>query len=90
MLISTGSCACVRASVRLPVGLSVYPLLEFSDSTETIKVTVIKLGTVIASYTRMHHVLIILTLTFIHGHTDSYTKCSNVSESFQAMSIKLL
>ena len=87
MLISTVSSACVR--LCLPACLSVCLSLA-SDSTETIKVTVIKLGTVIASYTRMHHVLIILNLTFIHGHTDSYTKCSNVSESFQAMAIKLL
>ena len=35
-----------------------------SDSAESINVTVIKLGTVTASDMVMHHVLIILTLTF--------------------------
>ena len=41
---------------------------DFSDIIEVI--IIIKLGTVTASDTRMHHVLIILTLTFIQGHTD--------------------
>ena len=38
-----------------------------SDSWETIYVIIIKLGTVTASDVRMHHVLSILTLTFIQG-----------------------
>ena len=50
--------ACVRACLSLT-----------SDSSETIKVTIIKFGTVTASDMIMHHVLIILTLTFIQGHT---------------------
>ena len=41
-----------------------------SDPSETIKVIIIKLGTVTASGMIMHRVLIILTLTFIQGHTD--------------------
>ena len=42
-----------------------------SDSTETIEVIIIKLGTATASDMAMHHVLIIMTLTsFIQGHTD--------------------
>ena len=34
------------------------------------QVIIIKLNTMTASDMRMHHVLIILTLTFIQGHTD--------------------
>ena len=42
------------------------------DASETIEVINIKLVTVTASDMRMgmHHVLIILTLMFIQGHTD--------------------
>ena len=40
-----------------------------SDSSETVKV-IIKLGAVPASDMVMHHVLIILTVTFLQGHTD--------------------
>ena len=57
-----------------------------SDSSETIKVIIIKFGTVTASDMIMHHVLIILTLTFIQGHRY-YTKYSIISKSVQAMSI---
>ena len=41
-----------------------------SDSSGTIEAIIIKLGKVTASDMRMHHMLIILTLTFIQGHTD--------------------
>ena len=41
-----------------------------SDSSETIEVIIIKLGTVTALDMLMHQVLIILTLTSIQGHTD--------------------
>ena len=41
-----------------------------SDASETIKVIIIKLGTVTASDMVMHQVLSILTLTVIQGHTD--------------------
>ena len=41
-----------------------------SDSSETIEFIIIKLGMVTASDIVMHHVLIILTLTFIQGHID--------------------
>ena len=34
------------------------------------EVITIKFDTVTASFTRMHHMLTILTLTLIHGHTD--------------------
>ena len=53
-------CVCVCAHTR-----------EFltCDSSETVKVISIKLGMVTASDMRMHRVLIILTLTFIQGHT---------------------
>ena len=46
--------------------VSVYVcVLLPSDSSETVEVTIVKLGTVTASDMRMHHVLIVLTLTFI-------------------------
>ena len=41
-----------------------------SDSLEIIEVIIIKLGMVTALDMRMHHVLIILELTFIQGHAD--------------------
>ena len=41
-----------------------------SDSAETIHVITIKLGMVTASDMRMHCVLVILTLTFVQGHTS--------------------
>ena len=58
--------ACVRACVvRACVCVSFA-----SDSSETIEVIIIELGTVTASDMLMHHVLITLTLTFIQDHTD--------------------
>ena len=62
-----------------------------NDSSEIIKVTIMKLGTVTPSDIIMHHVLIILTLTFIQGHTDlnhENEKCSIISETVQQMLIK--
>ena len=41
-----------------------------SDSSETVEVIIIKLGMATASDMVTHHVLIILTLTFIQGHTE--------------------
>ena len=44
-----------------------------------------------ASDMMMHHVLIVLTLTFIQGHTDQNhenNKCLIISESIQAIPIK--
>ena len=41
-----------------------------SDSSETIEVIIIKLGMVPASDMVMRPLLIILTFTFIQGHTD--------------------
>ena len=63
-----------------------------SNSSETSKVIIIKLGTATASDTRMHHVLIMLILTFIPGHTDlnhENNKCTItcISENVQAMAI---
>ena len=61
-----------------------------SDSSETVEF--IKLGTVSASDMGMHQVLIILTLTFIQGHTDlnhENTNCLIISETVQAMPITL-
>ena len=56
------------------------------------EVIIIKLGMVTASDMLMHHVLIILTLTFIQGHTDLYVnheknKCLIISEIVQAVHI---
>ena len=61
------------------------------DSSEIVEVIITKLGTVTASDTRMHLVLIILTLTFIQGHKDlnhENNKCLMISETVQAMRIK--
>ena len=61
-----------------------------SDSSETIiYVIIIKLGTVAATDMRMHHVLILLTLTFIQGHMypNKNNKCSVILETVQAMPI---
>ena len=59
---------------------------------ETSEAIAIKFDTVTASVTRMHHVLMILTLTFIQGHTDlnyeNNNECSIILEAEQAMSIK--
>ena len=54
-------------------------------------VIVIKLATVTASDMVMQHVLIILTLTVIQGHSDlnrENKQCSILSETVQAIPIK--
>ena len=82
-------CVCARAclSVCLSLGLSLCLSLA-SDSSETVEVTIVKLGTVSASDMSMHHVLIILTFTFIQGHTYlSYEKCLTVSKTIHAITI---
>ena len=58
---------------------------------QTIDVIIIKLGTVTASDMLTHHMLFILTLTLIQGHTDlnhDNNKCLIISETIQAMPIK--
>ena len=48
-------------------------------------------GTVTSSNTRMHHVLIILTVTFIQGQKDrnhEKNKCLIISKTIQATTIK--
>ena len=71
-------CVCVCVSVCLSVCLSVCVSLA-SNSSETIEVTIIKLGPVTASDMRMHHALIILTLTFSFKVTQiSIMKIVNV------------
>ena len=77
-------CVCVCVCVFVCVSLA-------SDSSETTKVIIIKLGMATASDMRMHHVLIILTLTSIQGHKDlnhENNKCSIISETVQGMPIK--
>ena len=73
-----GGGACVRASV---------PCQPYLRNQEAIA---IKVDTMTASVTRMRHVLIISTLTFIQGHADlnhENKKCSIISETVQAMPI---
>ena len=41
-----------------------------SDFSETVEVIIVKRSTMTTPDMGMHHVLIILTLTFIQGHTD--------------------
>ena len=79
----------VRACVYVCVRPSVFPSPAISKTSEVIA---IKFDTVTASVTRMHHVLIILTLTFIQGHTDllhENNQYSIISETVQAMPIKV-
>ena len=62
-----------------------------SNSSETVEVIVVKLGTVTASDMGMHHMLITLTLIFIQGHTDQNhenNKCLIISQTIQAMPVK--
>ena len=64
-----------------------------SDSSKTIDAIVIKLGTVTASEMVMHRVLIILTLTFMHGHTGlnhANNKCSIFSETVEVILIRFV
>ena len=83
-------CECVRACVLACVCVCVCVPFA-SDSSETINVISIKLGTVTAADMRMHHVFIILTLAFIQAHTNlnhENIKCSIVSETVEAMPIR--
>ena len=62
-----------------------------SDSLETVEVIIIKVDMATASDMRMHHVLIILTLTFIQGYTDlnhENNKCLIISETIEAMPVR--
>ena len=73
------TCVCVCVSVCVCLSLA-------KDFSETIIEIIKKLGTVTASDTRMHHVLIISAATFIEGHKDvnhENNKCSIISESFK-------
>ena len=79
-------CVCVHACVR-----ACLCVFFASDSTETVEIIIVKLGTVTASNMRLHHVLIVLTLTFIQGHTDlnhENNKCLTISETIQVTPIK--
>ena len=61
-----------------------------SDSSETVEYIIVKRGTVSATDLRMYQVLIILTLTFIQGHTvlnQENNKCLIISEPVSAMPI---
>ena len=72
----------VRVSVCVPLA---------SDFSETIEVIIIKLGTITASDKLMHHMLIILALTFIQGHINLIHENNTffiISETLQAVLIK--
>ena len=59
-----------------------------NDSSEAVEVNIVKLGTVNDSDMGMYHVLIILTLPFIQGHTylnHENNTCLIISETIQAM-----
>ena len=61
-----------------------------NDSSETVEVTIVKLGMVTTSDMRKHHVIMILSLTFIQGHTDlnhENNKCLIILETIQAMQV---
>ena len=61
-----------------------------SDSSQSIEVIIIKLGMVTALDMIMHHMLIILTLTYIQGHTDlnhENNKGLVISKTVQAIAI---
>ena len=63
-----------------------------SDFSESIEVIIIKFGTVTASDMIMYHVLVILTLNFIQGHTAlnrEHNTCSIISENVQTIPITL-
>ena len=79
-------------SVCLSVSLSVCVCVSFaSDSSETVESIIVTFGMLIASDVRMHHVLIILTLSFIQGHLDRNHENNRyliISETIQAMSIQ--
>ena len=70
-------CVCMCVYVRACMCVSLA-----RDSSETIKITIIKRGTVTASDMRMHHVLIIFTLTSIQGYTDLNRKNNKYSIIF--------
>ena len=61
-----------------------------SDSSKTITITIIKLGTVTATGMLMHRVLIILTLTFIQCHRDLSHESNTLisSETIRAIPIR--
>ena len=52
------------SSLRVCLSVASQPYLRVSEAKTT------KLDTVTASVMRMHHVLIVLTFTFIQDHTD--------------------
>ena len=89
-------CLSVCLYVCLSVCLSVCVCVSLAiDSSESTEVIIIRLGTVTASDVLMHHVLIILTLTFIQDHTylnHENNNCLIIKKpnNIQAMTIKLI
>ena len=80
-MVQKSLCVCVRVSVCVcvsPFAMFIKFDWRYSSvcvslhSSETIKVLIIKLGKVrvTASNMVLYHMLLILTLTYIHGHTD--------------------
>ena len=73
MCVCVSVCLCVCSSQAIP---------------RKFEVIIINIGTVTASDMKLHHMLMILTLTFVHHHTDlnhENNKCSIVSETVQAI-----
>ena len=84
-------CACVYTCVCRPTCVRVCPSQAIRR--KLLEVITTKLSTVTASDLRMHHVSIILTLTVIQGHrvlNPEINKCSILSETVQAMPIKVV
>ena len=67
--------------------------VETSDSSESIEVIIVHLSTETASNMRMHLVLVILTVTFLQGHTNlnhENNECFLIYETFHASPSGLL
>ena len=82
---------CVYVCVCVYMCLSVCLFVRVdSHISKTNEAIAIKVDTVTAYVTGMHHMFIILTLTFIQVQADlnhEHEKCSIISETVQAMPI---
>ena len=81
-------CMCVCVCLRVCVCVCVSRTSQVIPR-KLLKSSFVTLGTVTASVTRMHHMLIVLTLTFTHGALNHENNtCLIISETIQAMPIK--
>ena len=85
-------CVCMRTCVSVCMCVYLSECLSLaSDSSETINDIIINHSRVTASEVRTHHVLVILTLSFVQDHRDLNHKNNKsfiISETIQAMLIK--